>query len=311
MITNKLRYLILIIFLFFLSIVLFFMLYSIDREITPDDFSDVNLTHWSHMPIDYKITNRGCDQIQINQIRKGLEIIENSTSGKVKFTEQSGADLDIFCINRENVKKEYTQCKNITLVKRPQKINWYDEGYLRSSRDYLISVKSAETFDGFIYELCFIDQKEAGINFGEETLGEGGPTKVKEGMIEKAEAIFYQQGNGKTTCRYPTKEIHEILHSFGFDHSYEPQWDSYYGYSNWTYVEDIMFPYLYCSLQDQLNEKYISCLNYIYSNGQEGKCSDVNFLSSKYVCEEGWFLVEGTEYCCPQKGMKIENGYCV
>lgn len=27
-------------------------------------------------------------------------------------------------------------------------------------------------------------------------------------------------------------------------------------------------------------------------------------------CEDNWYIVEGTNSCCPEPGMKIVNGYC-
>ena len=72
--------------------------------------------------------------------------------------------------------------------------------------------------------------------------------------------------------------MHELLHVFSFGHSYEPPWDPYEGYSDWDYARDIMFPSVHCLYQIEIQDKYVSCLEYIYSNGEVGFCSDVNFL---------------------------------
>ena len=67
----------------------------------------------------------------------------------------------------------------------------------------------------------------------------------------------------------PTLFIHEILHLFGIDDDYK------------TYYWDIMRPIDYGedSCDIRMKEEDISCLKYIYSNGQfEGNCSEVDFI---------------------------------
>ena len=65
--------------------------------------------------------------------------------------------------------------------------------------------------------------------------------------------------------------------------------------------------------EDKVDDEIISCLKYIYSNWEfEGDCSEVNFLDEEYgECPTGTYEVEGTEYCCQEPNMIIdEEGYC-
>lgn len=285
------------------------------KPIKEDNFSNIQELHWTHMPLSYKFVNIGnCNEIQINHMKKGLEIVENSTDGLVSFVESEGEiDLRIECINRKELVKEEEICKNVSFADKPERISWYDDGFLDRSKERFISAKILSTTEEeTIYELCYIDLEELGINFDSEILGEGGPSEMYENLIIKGELRLYQEGEGFTTCTFPSKEIHELLHSFGIDHSYEPEWvNDYVGWSDWNYARDIMFPYNYCGYQKELNEKYISCLKKIYSNGNyEGSCEGVNFLEFEYECLEGTYPVENSDYCCPEPGMEIIGGYC-
>ena len=61
----------------------------------------------------------------------------------------------------------------------------------------------------------------------------------------------------------------------------------------------------------------ISCLKYIYSNGkEEGSCDFPSFIhenedNSISGCSEGWYPVEGEDFCCPEPNMIIEGDYCI
>ena len=59
----------------------------------------------------------------------------------------------------------------------------------------------------------------------------------------------------------------------------------------------------------KIDEEIVSCLNYIYSNGKIGMCKDVLLYSPNFVCPEGTFNVEGTNYCCSEPNMIIKDGY--
>lgn len=100
--------------------------------------------------------------------------------------------------------------------------------------------------------------------------------KEKENLIKNATLNFYGAGYVCGT-EYPMTEIHEILHTFGFDHNYG--------------LNDIMQPYAEISRRckiTKIDEKYIYCLKNIYSNGTIiGNCTNINFLK---LCGEGYIL---------------------
>ena len=84
--------------------------------------------------------------------------------------------------------------------------------------------------------------------------------------ITKASIRFYGMGSICLTG-YPATEVHEILHVLGFDHNYG--------------LNDIMQPYAAETSSDcktnKIDEKYISCLKYIYSDGTiKGDCTNIN-----------------------------------
>jgi len=279
-----------------------------------DDFSNVNKLHWTHMPLKYQLNNLGCSEVQINHFLKGLNEIKNLTGGLVDFTETSAQnyDLKVNCVNRDFLIDNLTTCEEIIIYGNPQTINWYNDGYLnRSEKRFVSAIRTNQTETTRTYNLCSVGLEDVGFNLDFEVLGEGGPSEIEGNRILKGDVNLYQGFDAYTTCVYPVKEIHEIMHSFGFGHVPEPYWDPYYGYVDWEPTKDIMFPRIYCQYQKELNENYVSCLKYIYSNGEEGFCgSDVNFMESLSQCSDGWYPVEGTESCCPEPNMRIVDDYC-
>jgi|GEM_PF-3059170 len=300
-----------------------------------DAFSSATQKHWAHMPITYqRINYGGCDGVQFDKIADAFNIIEKSTEGAVSFVEvEQNPDIKLVCLDRvkltEELKeeaKEIQVCKNVTFDYREEILRHYNEEGLNKNTHIITSTKLLKISDNeTIYQVCYGNVKDlnslgAGflkdISFDLETLGHAQPF-VSGNVITEAKIYFFKTGQGWSSCIFPAKEIHEVLHTFGFGHSYEPYWDEQYGYTDWSYVSDIMFPYLYCNYQKKLDEKYISCLKKIYSG--VGDCSGVNFMEwdsegsliPENPCKDGWYPVEGTSYCCPEPNMKIEGDYCI
>jgi hypothetical protein len=124
-------------------------------------------------------------------------------------------------------------------------------------------------------------------------------------LIIKGELNFYGQGFACNTG-YPELEVHEILHLFDIPHN--------------PLTNSVMSPYTAessagCKVT-KIDEEYISCLKYIYSNGRiNGSCDFPNIIHKKesqeeMVCDEGWYPVEGTNLCCPEPNMVIIGEYC-
>lgn len=88
-----------------------------------------------------------------------------------------------------------------------------------------------------------------------------------ENLIAYADITFYGQG-GVCLTGYPALEVHEILHTFGFEHN--------------PFNQNIMAPYSAdysrkCETT-KIDDEYVSCLRYIYSNGEIGECSIKNYM---------------------------------
>ncbi|MBT3394968.1 DUF4190 domain-containing protein [archaeon] len=139
---------------------------------------------------------------------------------------------------------------------------------------------------------------------GEYALGVATKSELdlSKNLILKGKIEFYGQGAICSTG-YPVLEVHEILHLFDISHN--PKTNS------------IMFPYSADSSRKckitKIDEEYISCLMYTYSNGTvPGDCNFPNFFEEEESeCSDGWYEVKGSEYCCPEPGMIIVDDYCV
>ncbi len=284
------------------------------KILVQDDFFNVNKLHWTNIPLKYKLNNLGCSDVQINHFLKGLNEIKNLTGGLVDFIEIFAEDYDlkVNCVSRDFLIEKLTICEEVIVYGNPQTINWYNDGHInRSERRFISATRINQTENMRTYNLCSVNLKDVGFNLDYEVLGEGGPLEIEGNRILKGEVNLYQGFDAYATCVYPSKEIHELLHSFGFDHVEEPYWDPYYGYVDWEPTKDIMFPRLYCQYQKEINKKYVSCLKHIYSNGEVGFCGgDVNFIDFVSECSKGRYPVDGTKYCCPEPNMRIINGYC-
>jgi len=145
-----------------------------------------------------------------------------------------------------------------------------------------------------------------------ETLAEASCEKddYNEKLISHATLTIYGQGMACNTG-YPDLEVHEILHTFGFIHNAK--------------MGSIMQPYSAMTSAEcettKIDDEYISCLKNIYSDGViEGDCSKIDTITnsdftgpcdSMYTCDEGWYEVKGTDFCCPEPNMLIVNDNCV
>ncbi|MCX6742069.1 MAG: hypothetical protein NTX24_02750 [Candidatus Pacearchaeota archaeon] len=130
----------------------------------------------------------------------------------------------------------------------------------------------------------------------------------------KGEITFYAGGLMCNTG-YPALEVHEILHLFKMPHS--PLTNSIMGrYAAETSAD--------CKIT-KIDPEYISCLKYIYSNGElekytifkgevKGPCYFPNVVyeeESEYGCNNGWYQSVTKGYCCPNPNMKVVNDICV
>lgn len=124
---------------------------------------------------------------------------------------------------------------------------------------------------------------------------------LNKNLITSGEINFYGQGMVCLTG-YPALEVHEILHLFGFEN--DPLLDKIMS----EYSSDSSSK---CKIKE-IEKRYVECLKQIYSNeSYQNNCEGIEFIESEYSCEDGWFQVEGTGYCCPKEGMIIDSkGNC-
>ena len=116
---------------------------------------------------------------------------------------------------------------------------------------------------------------------------------------------------------FPRLTIHEILHVLGFGHDETNRYSVMYPHGGSECIREDNRTITIIATgetfipKNEIDKKIVSCLKYIYSNGEEGFCgSDVNFLENLSQCSDGWYPVEGTKDCCPEPNMRIVNGYC-
>jgi hypothetical protein len=165
---------------------------AVKTEIAP---RDLNLyAHkkiwWDDLPIPYQIMNKDdCGDYEIRQIHQAFERIENDT--KVVQFEEVGhnASLELTCT------------------------------FLEDCYQKKIDIRKEE---GVIYEYESICPHVAGI--AQITKLEG--FKIRKAKITLIGLAGFAETNGYGasgfyvgSCGYPTVEIHEILHTFGFGHS--------------------------------------------------------------------------------------------
>jgi hypothetical protein len=251
-----------------------------------DDFPNAEEIHWSHMPLTYKIVNEdSCAGVSLSKMEEALSKIEESTEEAVAFDKVSHGEVDLVlnCISGreifESFENDSVTCEEFSFdyVK-----NYFDpvrEGFIERE-DYLVNFSktgSNVSADETVYEVCYIDFGKAASadNFG--GLKEGEPV-MADGVIVSHEINIFVSGEGWNPCsHFPAREMHELLHGFGFKHAAEPTFDPTYGWppQDLNMLGDVMFADRFCNYQRTLDEKYPSCLKRIYSG--EGNCEGVRF----------------------------------
>lgn len=135
--------------------------------------------------------------------------------------------------------------------------------------------------------------------------------KIIGNIIEDASINFWsvdEKKNPPDCYNFPRLELHEILHAFGFDHVDDNQYSIMYPYSIGCVAKEdnitvrIIATNKTVKAEDKIDDEIISCLEKIYSNNQQGSCSDVNFLA---FCPSGQVL--GQDDLCHEK---CGIGYC-
>ena len=309
---------------------------DVKDNILNEKFSNIDELHWTHMPLTYTIKdNANCGYLQINKMLEAFEILENETS-YLEFVESNSSDADLIiqCVDVEEIQNSYFEeidrlkrdklnCIERAYNYKKDSISTYTEGILNKSEQMFINASKEYLNQNTLWTICYINVsdisyeniKSYGIedwqDISNSVLGDARPI-IEGNVIKQGKINLYKPENGWSVCTdFPAKEMHELLHLFGFDHVAEPYWDPYYGYVDWEPAKDIMFPHIYCTYQKEVQQRYLSCLDYIYSEGKVGFCSkDINFISSYAECPYDWYPTIDNEYCCPEPNMRIVAGYC-
>lgn len=185
------------------------------------------------------------------------------------------------------------------------------EGYIRKAMERLTQNINSITFEevensseadiNFFITIPYslIKEMNTGININpsvyEETEGLSIPEFDGKYIIHSE--VYISKG-----CPDSNIALHELLHSFGVEHSKN------------DFGDLMSSKFVNCNPFRRMDEETINCLKYIYSNGREQwSCEGiVSFETESSSCSIGWYRVEGTDYCCPEPNMIIdEDGYCV
>ena len=170
---------------------------------------------------------------------------------------------------------------------------------LEEEVDYILSFSEIQEYPD-IEISCTLSSEGEVYTAGEATLGVIGQS------VEGSEINFYNLKSkvevySMGACYGPDTEIHEILHTFGFDHS----------------KSGIMNDFTSIDCPVILIGSYITeCLKYTYSDGTIGTdCSNRSDVNKEYEyedCDYGWYDATNSNiYCCPEPYMYIDKeGYC-
>jgi len=264
-----------------------------EANLSGDSFPNSAEAHWTHMPLTYKIEDEEKCGTTVASLKEAFTIIQDSTDNIVRFEEDSGSpDIKFKCIDGEQEVKE----QNDTVTCKDE-IYDYDKIRIDPLREDLIVegdflLNATEVFRNLstvfdnatnetttelevVYSICYIPSASV-----PDSLKELEPTK-QENFILFSTINIYKPGKFSTSCsNFPAREVHTILHSFGFAHADVPGYDDYYGWADPNALRDIMFPDILCKFQTKIEDKYSSCLKNIYSNGAEGSCDGVNFAAT-------------------------------
>ena len=166
-------------------------------EITPRDLElySQKKIWWENMPIAYQIMNKDkCGDYEVRQIYRAFEKLEEAAGEVVKFKEvNQDANIELSC---EFIKDCYS--KKIDIRKE----------------------------EGIIYESEEICPHAAGT--AQITKLEGFKIKKAEVTLIGLDGFSETTGHGASgfyigSCGHTTVEVHEILHTFGFGHTGDPE----------------------------------------------------------------------------------------
>ena len=174
----------------------------LNKEITARDLElyEKKKVKWEKMPITYQIMNQDdCGDYETRKIHRAFERIQEATDKVVQF-------------------KEVIEDANIELTCK----------YIKDCYTKKIDIRKEE---GIVYEYEGICPHEAGV--AQITHYEGFTIKKAKIDLIGLDGFAETSGTGASgfyigSCGHPSVEIHEILHTFGFQHTPNPESIMYY-----------------------------------------------------------------------------------
>lgn len=97
-----------IIIVLLISVFLVFFSSLTGNTILEDNYSHINGSHWTHMPLTYTI-NKNCNN-RIDNINQAIQILENSAADKISFKEAANnPDINLSCSFLDNCYENKTR----------------------------------------------------------------------------------------------------------------------------------------------------------------------------------------------------------
>jgi hypothetical protein len=253
-----------------------------------DDFPDAEEIHWGHMPLTYKVNDKEkCEGISLEKMESAMKILEDKTENVVEFNEVDSdeVDLEINCVSGKEIFEGFgnnsATCEDFSFDYIKNQLDPVRENLI-DVEDYLVNYSQSNSnvsADETVYEVCYIDSSNAVSANNYNGLKESEPV-IEDEIVLKHEINIFVSGEGWNPCaNFPAREMHELLHGFGFAHSPETLWEPAYGWVEYDLdlLKDVMFPERYCVYQKVLDDKYPSCLKRIYTGDEEENCGGVLF----------------------------------
>ena len=148
-----------------------------------DSFSEAEDLHWTHMPLTYSV-DKNCEN-NAEIIKKAFSILENSTNNAIYFQEASSFDVN------KDVNSDITiSCSELeNCYERKTERRWF----------WIITTEA----------IC------------EHESGTAQMTKIRGNKIITAKINLFSVSESDNNCSETVP--HEILHTFGYEHSKNPE----------------------------------------------------------------------------------------